>query len=260
MEHAERSGPLASRGKRGHQAGMGGLVEAIVRAQLAKPRQRPVRDSRARRHVGVPQHRVPPPLGQFGHRWMPVQQVHVGQHLTPPQSQRLFVQAAGGLQVALCGGRVRAPGQLAERGQVEPAAAGLQPVAGAGRADRARTAAGWYQIQLGDYELARGNCQQALTMFRQAGSQYGVAHTLDSLGYAYFRLGDYGQAVSCFKQALSTFSETGDHLNRVDTLAHLVETYLATGNQRAADQARQRALAILDDLHHADAAVLRAKL
>jgi tetratricopeptide (TPR) repeat protein len=106
----------------------------------------------------------------------------------------------------------------------------------------------------------RGNCQQALIIFRRAGSQYGVAHTLDSLGYACFRLGDYGQAVSCFEQALSTFSETGDHLNRVDTLAHLVETYLATGNQRAADQARQRALAILDDLHHADAAVLRAKL
>jgi tetratricopeptide (TPR) repeat protein len=119
---------------------------------------------------------------------------------------------------------------------------------------------GWYQIQLGEYELARGNCQQALTMFRQAGSQYGVAHTLDSLGYACFKLGDYGSAVSCFEQALSTFSETGDHLNRVDTLAHLVETYLAAGNQRAADETRQRALAILDDLHHADAAVLRAKL
>jgi tetratricopeptide (TPR) repeat protein/transcriptional regulator with XRE-family HTH domain len=119
---------------------------------------------------------------------------------------------------------------------------------------------GWYLIQLGDYELARGNCQQALTMFRQAGSQYGVAHTLDSLGYACFKLGDYSQAVSCFEQALSTFSETGDHLNRVDTLAHLVETYLASGNQRAADETRQRALAILEDLHSADAAVLRAKL
>ena len=49
-------------------------------------------------------------------------------------------------------------------------------------------------------------------------------------------------------------------LNEATTLGHLADTLLAAGDPDAARRTWEQALAILDDLHHPDAADVRAKL
>jgi hypothetical protein len=56
------------------------------------------------------------------------------------------------------------------------------------------------------------------------------------------------------------FRELGDRFNEADVLAHLGDYHRDTGDPAAAIQHWRRALAILDELHHPNAAKVRAKL
>ena len=62
------------------------------------------------------------------------------------------------------------------------------------------------------------------------------------------------------QHALRIFREVGARYNEADTLANIGDTRHESGNQAQARAAWQKALAILDDLKHADASQIRAKL
>ena len=119
---------------------------------------------------------------------------------------------------------------------------------------------GWYQMHLGRNELALAHCLKALRMFKEADSGYGAGITASSVGYAYHRLGDHARGVAYAEEGLRGMREYGDRSSEADSLMRLGEIHSARGDRRAAAEAWEQALAVLSELNHPDAAVLRRRL
>jgi len=131
--------------------------------------------------------------------------------------------------------------------------------------DQARQAAalnnvGWCLVLAGDYQRARTFCCQALALHRQLGHRRGEAASLDSLGYAEHKLGNLTQAADCHRRALAIVRELGDRYDEAEFITHLGDVCHTAGDQPTAENYWQQALDILNDLHHADAAQLGARL
>jgi hypothetical protein len=60
--------------------------------------------------------------------------------------------------------------------------------------------------------------------------------------------------------AIELFEDLGDRYFQAGTLTNLGDTHQAAGRPEAAQEVWRRALAILEDLGHADAETVRAKL
>jgi DNA-binding SARP family transcriptional activator/tetratricopeptide (TPR) repeat protein len=119
---------------------------------------------------------------------------------------------------------------------------------------------GWFHCMLGDYEEALVACREALTLFEKLGNSAAQANTWDSIGYAHHCRGDHAEAVASYEYAYEQFLELGDLYGQAETLDHLGDTYLATGEVDRAREVWERALATMEELRHADAAQIRAKL
>ena len=118
---------------------------------------------------------------------------------------------------------------------------------------------GWTHILRGDYQLALTRCQEALILHTKLGDESGAAADWDSLGYANHHLGQYHEAIACYDTAVRLYLHTGDRALEADTLLHLGDSELALGRPEAARETVARAVAILDDLGHPDAAKVRAR-
>jgi tetratricopeptide (TPR) repeat protein len=129
-----------------------------------------------------------------------------------------------------------------------------------GRLAGALNGVGWFQALLGDPESALVSCGQALIIYTGLGDLHGQAHTWDSLGYAHHHLGHHTRAAGCYRNTLTLVRYLGDRYQEADTLANLGGVHLDTGDPRAAQDAWQLALAILDELDHPDAEQVRARL
>jgi tetratricopeptide (TPR) repeat protein len=119
---------------------------------------------------------------------------------------------------------------------------------------------GWHSAHLGDYHRAQACCRQALGLLRDLGDRYSEASVWDSLGYIHQRMRHHSRSIGCYIRAAGLFRQVGSRFDLADTLNSLGDTYHAAGEAAAARDAWQQALAILDDLHHLDAAGIRAKL
>ena len=97
-------------------------------------------------------------------------------------------------------------------------------------------------------------------MQEEAGNRHGAAGAWDSIGYAHHHLGEYPQAITCYRHAVDLYREAGDRYVEADTLTHLGDTHHAAGDIDAARAAYDRAVRILDELDHPDAAKVHAKL
>jgi tetratricopeptide (TPR) repeat protein len=128
-----------------------------------------------------------------------------------------------------------------------------------GKADALNTI-GWEHARLGDYRRAVWCCDAALAAHLESGDERGQAYALDSLGYARHHLLQHEQAVSDYRRALTIFRQLGDLYSESLTLTNLGDTYAAAGDPRSAGSAWQTALGILDELGHADANPVRARL
>jgi tetratricopeptide (TPR) repeat protein len=82
----------------------------------------------------------------------------------------------------------------------------------------------------------------------------------DCIGYTQHQLGHYHQAVGSYRTALSIYRQFPHHYDNAETLLHLGDTHHASGDGKAARSAWDQALAILDNLHHPDATLARARL
>ncbi|MDI1459720.1 BTAD domain-containing putative transcriptional regulator [Catellatospora sp. KI3] len=120
--------------------------------------------------------------------------------------------------------------------------------------------AGWYHAQAGDYESCVACCLRALTLLHGSDDRRGRAATLDSLGYAYLRLERFELAAERLREAVELFGQIDDRHGTADALDHLGECLAATGEQSRAADAWQRALAILEELGHEDAELVRGRL
>jgi tetratricopeptide (TPR) repeat protein len=124
----------------------------------------------------------------------------------------------------------------------------------------ALNAIGWYHALLGDYEQALTYCQHAIELHQEVGGIRGYATAWDSLGYVHHHLGHHHQALSCYYRALDLHRQAGDRYYEADSLIHLGDTFDATGDPAGAHRAWRQALTILDELHHPDARLVRARL
>jgi tetratricopeptide (TPR) repeat protein len=119
---------------------------------------------------------------------------------------------------------------------------------------------GWHAAHLGDYERALECCEQALALLRELGNRYSEPFVWDSLGYIHQHRGEHARSIDCFHRAVSLFTEIGNRFELAATLSNLGDACAAAGQPAAARDAWQQALAILRELHHPDAAGVRAKL
>ncbi len=119
---------------------------------------------------------------------------------------------------------------------------------------------GWSFAMLGRYQQALRSCQQAVTLHRQIGDKHGEPTALDSLAYVHSHLGHHADAADCYRQAVELYAELGFRYKKAETLTYVGDAHHAGGNIPAARTAWTQALTALDDLHHADAEQVRAKL
>ena len=125
---------------------------------------------------------------------------------------------------------------------------------------RALNAVGWFHIQLGGHEMGLMHCQRAHDLQKEIGDQFGQAETLSSIARAYQHLGRYQEAVAHYQEARQLFREFGVRNSEADALADLGDAHLAGGHPAAAIEAWHCALAILSELGHPDASLVRGKL
>jgi tetratricopeptide (TPR) repeat protein len=119
---------------------------------------------------------------------------------------------------------------------------------------------GWSHALLGEYHQALAVCQDALVLMTDLGLREGEAGTWNSLGYAHHGLADYQQAALCYQRALGLYRGLGDRYYEASALTSLGDVHLSAGDSGAARRAWAQALPILEEIDHADASRVRAKL
>ena len=117
-----------------------------------------------------------------------------------------------------------------------------------------------YHMLLGHHQRALVVGREALALNRRLGARYGEAHTWSAIGLSQKALGRLAEAAASQRQAHELFAGLGDRTFEAAALSDLADVQEAAGQPRAAVTTRRKALAILRDLRHPDAADLRAKL
>ena len=113
---------------------------------------------------------------------------------------------------------------------------------------------------LGEYHQALTSCQEALALMQELGMREGEACTWSSLGDARHGLADHRQAAICYQRALGLFNVLGDRYSEARTLTRLGDVHLSAGDSGAARRDWAQALRILEEINHADASGVRAKI
>ncbi|MCX4851492.1 BTAD domain-containing putative transcriptional regulator [Streptomyces sp. NBC_00893] len=119
---------------------------------------------------------------------------------------------------------------------------------------------GWCHTHLGDHEKALARCREALRLHLAGGSPLGAAYTWETLGFIHHAMGQYAEAVDSYRRCRDGFRRFGNRYGEADALHHLGGSLRMTGDQEAARDAWHAALAILDELEHPDAGVVRELL
>jgi DNA-binding SARP family transcriptional activator/tetratricopeptide (TPR) repeat protein len=119
---------------------------------------------------------------------------------------------------------------------------------------------GWYLAVQRDYPGALRHCRQSLELCQELGYKNAEGHAWHSLGFIHLQLGQPAQAISCHEQAIDIYRQLMDRYYESKALTGLGNARLDTGNLAGARQAWHDALAILDDLGHADARQLRERI
>jgi DNA-binding SARP family transcriptional activator/tetratricopeptide (TPR) repeat protein len=125
---------------------------------------------------------------------------------------------------------------------------------------RELNAVGWFRAWLGEYATAVKYCQEALQLQLQLGDHINAAATWDSLGFAHRKLGERARAITCYENALELYRRNGYRVKVADTLAFIADIRHEMGDLSSARVAWHQAYDLLEELGHADAAVVLEKL
>ena len=112
---------------------------------------------------------------------------------------------------------------------------------------------------LGEYEVALGQCQEALAQMRALGDEFVQAAALDTIGHAYRHLGEYALAVEYYTQAAEQCGAIGDRHTRAQSLVSLGEVLAETGDPAGARTTWQQALELHEVLGY-DTADIHTRL
>lgn len=119
---------------------------------------------------------------------------------------------------------------------------------------------GWTTAHLGDHHAALGLCEQALRLADQLRDKHMQAAVRDSLGFVHHRMGSLGQAAEHYRLAIAGFRELGSSYYEALSLNHLGDVQQAEQDRTGAVGSWTAAKAILDYLRHPKAAEVGAKL
>ncbi|MFJ9729650.1 tetratricopeptide repeat protein [Streptomyces sp. NPDC101209] len=111
-----------------------------------------------------------------------------------------------------------------------------------------------------NHRAALACCLEALEILVDLDDRYYQAHVLATLGVIQHRLGAYDEAVARFQDAVELWRAFENRFEEASALHRLGDAHHAGGHAPAARRAWSAALALLNDLAHADAAAVRAKL
>ncbi len=109
---------------------------------------------------------------------------------------------------------------------------------------------GWYLSHLGDHESALAYCERSLAMRQGWGDRPGAMATWDSIGHIRLQLDDPDGAVSAYLAAADIARDTPREAAHATILEHLGSAYAAAGDPTSALATWHQALAVLDRLHH----------
>ncbi|QWF85636.1 ATP-binding protein [Amycolatopsis sp. CA-230715] len=101
---------------------------------------------------------------------------------------------------------------------------------------------GWYAARLGNYDVARAHCQEALSIFHECGDLSGRATTLDSLGYIDYRTENFLNSIQSYAESLMIRRELGENYRCADTLEALGGPYVALDHTEQASAGWKEAL------------------
>ncbi|MEO3754793.1 BTAD domain-containing putative transcriptional regulator [Streptomyces sp. B6B3] len=108
-------------------------------------------------------------------------------------------------------------------------------------------ALGWVEATLGRLDAASAHCEEALRLFGEHDNHFGVAATLDSLGYIEQCADRHDRAADYYRRSLAlSLDRLGDRYAAADTLIRLAESHDALGHPAEAREARHRALALYE--------------
>jgi transcriptional regulator with XRE-family HTH domain/tetratricopeptide (TPR) repeat protein len=115
-------------------------------------------------------------------------------------------------------------------------------------------------LELGDDEQALHHAHEALALVQKSGDIWSEAGVWDSLAGIHLHMGDPDQAIACARRALDLVTQLGDRYHQAMALLRLADACEAIADRKAATNARESAAAILDQLGHADADAVRARI
>jgi tetratricopeptide (TPR) repeat protein len=119
---------------------------------------------------------------------------------------------------------------------------------------------GYAHAMLGNFSEGLGYCEQALAGLRELGAGLAEGSVWDTLGYIHHQMGDHQQAITCYRRLAGLWGQIGDRFNEATALDTLGDVHLSAGAAGAARRAWAQALRILEEIDHADASRVRAKL
>ena len=91
-------------------------------------------------------------------------------------------------------------------------------------------------------------CEEAATLFRQAGDKYGLGHVVAGSASAAMQQGDARRATSLFKESLELARDVGDKWAQSSVLGHVGSMYLAQGNYEEAMRYFEEGLALSNEI------------
>jgi tetratricopeptide (TPR) repeat protein len=121
---------------------------------------------------------------------------------------------------------------------------------------------GWHAARIGEHDLARAHCEEALQLHSARGFSLGVATTLDSLGYVDHLTGRHREAIARHRQSITMLRGVGYHAEVVaDVHEHLGRPHAALGEWEEARAAWTEAMELYLRLNRtADADRMREQL
>jgi len=120
-------------------------------------------------------------------------------------------------------------------------------------------ALGWLHAQLGNYELARTYCEQALAVQEMVDDAAFLGVIMDSLGYIHHHLGHHDEAIAWYERALGSH-RGAQEVYRARTLVRLGDVQQAAGMPEAAASTWRQALDLFSRVDPAAVDSVRERL
>jgi CHAT domain-containing protein len=138
-------------------------------------------------------------------------------------------------------------GKLKEaRGQYRAAADGFRVSGGQHNFAAALSSAAWISIEVGDYQGAIRDSEQAIQARQALHEDAGLGADFNIMGLAYYYQGNYAKALELYQQALASDRKAGDLEGEIKRLNNIGNIHSLQGRYMASLESYESALRLVD--------------